>query len=64
MEGDVMTYDVDSTTQSNNLRRQQEYAGRWGVSYYEQMMPKAEMFVGDWYLDEFCNQTREIKARD
>jgi hypothetical protein len=59
-----MTYDVDSTTQSNNLRRQQEYAGRWGVSCYEQMMPKAEMLAGDWYLVEFGDQTREIKARD
>ena len=64
MEGDVMTYDVDSTIQSNNLRRQQEYAGRWGASSCEQMMPKAETLVGDWYFDEFGNQTREIKARD
>jgi hypothetical protein len=26
--------------------------------------PKLEMIVGPWYLDEFGNPTREIKARD
>ena len=35
-----------------------------GCSYYEQMMPKTDMLIGDWYLDEFGNQSREIKARD
>ena len=26
--------------------------------------PSIEMVIGDWYLDEFGNRTREIKARD
>ena len=26
--------------------------------------PGIEMVIGDWYLDEFGNRTREIKARD
>jgi hypothetical protein len=26
--------------------------------------PKLEMIVGPWYLDEYGNPTREIKARD
>ncbi len=64
-KGDVMSYDVNSAVQSqNNLRRHQEYAGQWGASYYEQMIPKTEMLIGDWYVDEFGNRSREIKARD
>jgi hypothetical protein len=27
-------------------------------------LPKIEMNIGHWYLDEFGNRTREIKARD
>ena len=59
-----MAYELNSTTRSSGLRRQQEYAGQWGISSYEQMMPKAEMLIGDWYVDEFGNQTREIKSLD
>jgi hypothetical protein len=29
-----------------------------------QITPKIKMLVGDWYVDEFGNRTREIKARD
>jgi hypothetical protein len=65
VNGDVMTYDLDSAIQSHNrLSHLQEYAGQWGASYYEQMMPKTDMLIGDWYLDEFGNRSREIKARD
>jgi hypothetical protein len=31
---------------------------------YEQIIPRIDMLVGTWYVDEFGNQTREIKARD
>ena len=31
---------------------------------HELIIPRIEMLVGTWYLDEFGNQTREIKARD
>jgi len=31
---------------------------------YERSTPRIEMNIGDWYHDEFGNQSREIKARD
>jgi hypothetical protein len=31
---------------------------------YMHMAPSIEMLVGSWYLDEFGNPTREIRARD
>lgn len=31
---------------------------------YQQSTPQIEMIIGAWYLDEFGNRTREIKARD
>jgi hypothetical protein len=31
--------------------------------YYNYELPKIEMNIGHWYLDEFGNRTREIKAR-
>ena len=31
---------------------------------YVLIMPRIEMLVGPWYLDEFGNQTRQIKARE
>jgi hypothetical protein len=60
IKGDVMADDQDTIIQPGDLRA--EYFGR--RSAYDQMMPKAEMHVGEWYVDEFGNQSREIKARD
>ena len=34
------------------------------LSKYEPCTTKIEMNIGHWYLDEFGNQTREIKACD
>ena len=31
---------------------------------YQDMSPKIRMRIGDWYVDEHGNLTREIKARD
>jgi hypothetical protein len=31
---------------------------------HEHMTPKIEMLVGTWYVDEFGNQAREIRALD
>jgi hypothetical protein len=31
---------------------------------YEQTTPTIKMLIGSWYLDEFGNPTREIRARD
>jgi hypothetical protein len=33
-------------------------------SNYQQSTPTAKMLVGPWYLDEFGNPTREIRALD
>ena len=44
-------------------RLQQRHAEPMRPSY-EQMIPKIEMLVGIWYVDEFGNQTREIRALD
>ena len=34
------------------------------LTKYESSTPKIEMNIGHWYLDEFGNKTREIKALD
>jgi hypothetical protein len=31
---------------------------------YGQIVPGIKMLIGPWYLDEFGNPTRQIKARD
>ena len=31
---------------------------------YQQTAPTAKMLVGPWYLDDFGNPTREIRALD
>ncbi len=59
-----MAYDADSIIQLQRearLRQQHVAAMR---SAHEQIIPKIEMLVGAWYLDQFGNRTREIKARD
>jgi hypothetical protein len=30
----------------------------------QQMIPKIDMVIGSWYLDELGNKTREITAHD
>jgi hypothetical protein len=64
--GDVMTYDARTLIQRQyNLRLQQQgYAKSMRATYYEQTPPRIEMVIGSWYLDEFGNKTREIKARN
>ena len=34
------------------------------LTKYESSTPRIEMNIGHWYLDEFGNKTREIKALD
>jgi hypothetical protein len=62
-KGDVMAYDADSLIQVLNDAhlRQRRHATR---AAHQQIIPKVEMLVGTWYVDEFGNKTREIKARD
>jgi hypothetical protein len=58
-----MFYDVLSHFQ-HTFRVQQDSVALMSASQYSQVTPRIEMVVGDWYLDEFGNPTREIKARD
>jgi hypothetical protein len=62
-KGDVMTYDADSLIQVQDeaYLQQRRYATR---AAHQQIIPRVEMLVGTWYVDEYGNQTREIKARD
>jgi hypothetical protein len=60
LTGDAMDYDSDSLIKLQRearLRRQRH-------AEYQQIVPKIEMRVSAWYVDEFGNQTREVEARD
>ena len=62
-----MTYDAESTFQlQRDLRLQlRGYAASTpSTTYCEQIVPRTEMVIGSWYLDEFGNPTREVRARD
>ncbi|MGA8615831.1 MAG: hypothetical protein WB760_29940 [Xanthobacteraceae bacterium] len=47
----------------NNLRLSQDGNGPVRSINHVQKMP-TEMIIGPWYLDEFGNPSREIRARD
>ena len=56
VKGDVMSSDVRKANMlQHNLRL---------LSKFESSTIKIEMNIGHWYLDEFGNRTREIKACD
>jgi hypothetical protein len=62
-----MTVDVDfaelrPTLAENNLRLSQD--GFAPVKLVHHVVKNTEMVIGPWYLDEFGNPTREVKARD
>ena len=61
-----MTYYEDLAVQfRNNLRLQQRgLPDSIRATNYVPSIPRIEMNIGDWYRDEFGNQSREIKARD
>jgi hypothetical protein len=60
-----MAYDADSLIQlRREVRLQQQRYAATRLTTHEQVVPRIEMLVGTWYVDEFGNQTREIKARD
>ena len=63
-----MAYGADSLIQVQDdvhLRqmRQKRDASAMRAAH-QQIVLKVEMLVGAWCVDEFGNQTREIKARD
>jgi hypothetical protein len=60
LKGDAMDYDSVSLIelqQEARLRRRRH-------AEYQQIVPRIEMLVGAWYVDQFGNKTREVKARD
>ena len=61
-----MTYDDDSAIQfRNSLRlRQRGLPDSIRATNYELSTARIEMNIGHWYLDEYGNRTREIRARD
>jgi hypothetical protein len=59
-----MAYHADSLIHlEREARLRQQHAAAMRPTY-EQIIPKIEMLVGAWQIDQFGNQTREIKARD
>jgi hypothetical protein len=59
-----MAYDADSLIQlQREMRLRKKHASAMRPAY-EHMIPRIEMMVGAWYVDQFGNRTREIKARD
>ena len=59
-----MAYDTDSLIQLQRearLRRQHAAAER---PTHEQIIPKIEMLVCAWYVNQFGNKTREVRVRD
>ena len=63
-KGDVMTCDARFQHQYNSRLQQHGLTESMRATNYELSTPKIEMLIGHWYLDEFGNRTREIKARD
>lgn len=57
-----VSYDALSVFQLR-LQDQKDSADPMGAGH-KLCASSIEMVIGDWYLDEFGNPTREIKARD
>ena len=62
-KGDAMD-DTDSLMELRRKARAQQGHADPMRPGYEQLIPRIEMLVSAWYVDQFGNQTREIKARD
>ena len=64
-KGDVMAYYADSLVQlQHDLRRQLRGDIASIRATRNEVLPEIEMVIGSWYVDEFGNRTREIKARE
>jgi hypothetical protein len=59
-----MAYDADSLSESQRdaLQKLRDAVRTRGT--HQSMIPRINMLVGPWQVDEYGNQTREIKARD
>jgi hypothetical protein len=59
-----MFCDELSLLEAEYARVRQRSAGMTSPNLNIQIASRTEMIIGPWYIDEFGNQTREIKARD
>jgi len=59
-----MFYDELSLLEAGYARVQQRSVGATSPHLNVQIASRIKMIIGSWYLDEFGNQAREIKARD
>jgi hypothetical protein len=67
MRSILMTYDVNFAEWrrlENNFPLRQNDNAPMAVANNEQKPTGTQMIIGAWYLDEFGNPTREIRARD
>jgi hypothetical protein len=62
-KGDAMDDSVSLTKLRREVRLRQRHADSMRPGY-EQIIPRIEMVIGTWHVDEFRNKTREITARD
>lgn len=59
-----MFYDELALLETGYARAKQRSVAMPSLNLNVQIATKIEMIVGPWYLDEFGNETREIKSRD
>jgi hypothetical protein len=59
-----MLYDAISLSEAEYASNIQQSGGAGLNANYEHTVPSIEMLIGSWYLDQFGNPTRQIKARD
>jgi hypothetical protein len=59
-----MTFDAISLSETEYASNIQQSVFAGLNANYEYTAPRIEMLTGSWYLDEFGNPTRQIKARD
>ena len=59
-----MFYDELALLETEYSRAKQRSVAMPSLNLNVQIATRIEMIVGPWYLDEFGNQTREIKSRD
>ena len=59
-----MFYDELSLLEAGYAGVQQRSVATTSPHLNVQIASRIKMIIGSWYLDEFGNQAREIKARD
>lgn len=59
-----MFYHELALLEAEYARVQRRFVGTTSPYLNIQIASRTEMIIGPWHVDEFGNQTREIKARD